>query len=69
MVNTETHRCKYKNIARDLIVTLILKEENSYHYAEMLGEAMERVMGQEARGHIDKFSRKYHDEDCLPDAS
>ena len=61
MVQTETNRRRYKNAQRDLKVTFTLhKEDNSYHYAEVRGEAVERVMGKEARDHIDELSQKYH---------
>ncbi len=68
VVNTETHRRKYKNVERDPNVTLTIRnEENPYHYAEVRGEVVEKVTGQEARDHIDELSRKYHDEVYPPD--
>jgi PPOX class probable F420-dependent enzyme len=61
VVNTETHRQKYKNVERDPNVTLTIRdEENPYRYAEVRGEVVEKVRGQEAREHIDELSRKYH---------
>jgi PPOX class probable F420-dependent enzyme len=69
VVNTETHRRKYKNIERDPNVTLMIRhEENPYRYAEVRGEVVEKVTGQEARDHIDELSQKYHGEDYPPDA-
>ena len=69
VVNTETHRRKYKNLERDPKVTLMIRhEENPYRYAEVRGEVVEKVTGQEARDHIDELSQKYHDEDYPPDA-
>jgi PPOX class probable F420-dependent enzyme len=69
VVNTETHRQKYKNIERDPNVTLTIRhEENPYRYTEVRGEVVEKVRGQEAREHIDELSRKYHGEDYPPDA-
>ena len=69
LVNTETHRRKYKNIERDPSVTLMIRhEENPYRYAEVRGEVVEKVTGQEARDHIDELSQKYHGEDYPPDA-
>jgi PPOX class probable F420-dependent enzyme len=69
VVNTETHRRKYKNIERDPSVTLMIRhEENPYRYAEVRGEVVEKVTGQEARDHIDELSQKYHGEDYPPDA-
>lgn len=68
VVNTETHRQKYKNVRRDPNVTLTIRhEENPYRYAEVRGEVVETVTGQEARDHIDELSQKYHDQDYNPD--
>ena len=68
VVNTETHRQKYKNVDRNPNVTLMIRhEENPYRYAEVRGEVVEKVTGQEARNHIDELSQKYHDEDYPPD--
>src|SRR3954471_12736346 len=69
VVNTETHRQKYKNVEHDPNVTLTIRhEENPYRYAEVRGEVVEKVRGQEARDHIDELSQKYHNEDYPPDA-
>jgi PPOX class probable F420-dependent enzyme len=69
VVNTETHRQKYKNIERDPNVTLMIRdEENPYRYAEVRGEVVEKVRGQEAREHIDELSQKYHGEDYPPES-
>ena len=69
VVNTEIHRQKYKNIERDPNVTLTIRdEENPYRYAEVRGEVVEKVTGQEARDHIDELSQKYHGEDYDPNA-
>jgi PPOX class probable F420-dependent enzyme len=68
VVNTETHRQKYRNVERDPNVTLTIRdEENPYRYAEVRGEIVEKVTGQEARDHIDELSRKYHGEDYPPE--
>ena len=68
VVNTETHRRKYKNVERDPKVTLMIRdEENPYRYAEVRGEVVEKVTGQEARDHIDELSQKYNGEDYPPD--
>jgi PPOX class probable F420-dependent enzyme len=69
VVNTETHRQKYKNIERDTNVTLMIRdEENPYRYAEVRGEVVEKVRGQAAREHIDELSQKYHGEDYPPES-
>ena len=50
VVNTETHRRKYKNVERDPKVTLTIRdEENPYRYTEVRGEVVEKVPGPEAR--------------------
>lgn len=68
VVNTETHRQKYKNVQRDPNVTLTIRdEENPYRYTEVRGEVVEKVTGQEARHHIDELSQKYHGQDYNPD--
>ncbi len=66
-VNTGVHRQKYKNVERDPRVTLTIRdEENPYRYAEVRGEVVETVTGQEARDHIDRLSRKYHGRTTTP---
>ncbi len=67
-VNTEVHRQKFKNVERDPRVTLTIRdEEDPYHYAEVRGEVVETVTGQEAREHIDQLSQKYNGELYPPD--
>ena len=60
LVNTETHRQKFKNIKRDPRVSLaIIDEDDAYSYAEVRGKVVGTVTGAEAREHIDKVSEKY----------
>ena len=60
-VNTEVHRQKFKNVERDPNVTLTIRDEQDpYRYAEVRGEVVETVRGQEARDNIDELSEKYH---------
>lgn len=67
-VNTEVHRQKFKNVERDPRVTLTIRdEEDPYRYAEVRGEVVETVRGQEARDHIDELSQKYKGQDYDPD--
>lgn len=67
-VNTEVHRQKFKNVERDSRVTLTIRDEQDpYHYAEVRGEVVEMVRGQEARDHIDALSQKYNGEPYPPD--
>ena len=69
VVNTEVHRQKYENIERDQRVTLTIRDEQDpYRYAEVRGQVVETVTGQEARDHIDQLSQKYHGQDYDPDA-
>jgi len=61
VVNTEVHRQKFKNVERAPRVTLTIRDEQDpYRYAEVRGEVVETVRGQEARDHIDELSQKYH---------
>ena len=60
VVNTETHRRKFKNVQLDPRVTLTIRdEENPYRYAEIRGRVTELVTGQEARHQLDDLSQKY----------
>ena len=69
MVNTETHRQKYKNVERDPKVTLTIRDEaNPYRYAKVRGDVVEKVTGQEPREHIDELSQKYYGEDYPPES-
>ena len=60
VVNTETHRPKFKNVQNDPRVTVTIRdEENPYRYAEIRGTVEETVTGQEARDQLDELSQKY----------
>ena len=60
LINTEVHRRKFKNVQRDPRVTLMIRDENNpFRYAEVRGDVVETVTGQEARNHIDELSQKY----------
>jgi len=49
VVNTETHRQKYKNVECDPNVTLMIRdEENPYRYAEVRGEVVSEVRSEES---------------------
>ena len=68
VVNTETHRRKYKNVESDPRVTLMIRdEENPYRYAEVRGRVVDTETGQRARDHIDELSNKYHGQPYNPD--
>jgi PPOX class probable F420-dependent enzyme len=67
-VNTEILCQKFKNVERDPRVTLTIRDEQDpYRYAEVRGEVVETVRGQEARNHIDEPSQKYNGEPYPPD--
>lgn len=63
LINTETHRAKFKNIQRDPRVTVaIWDRDDPYDYVEIRGKVAETVTGSEARRHIDDLSQKYEGE-------
>ena len=60
LLNTEVHRQKYKNVARDPRVTVTIWDaEQPFLYGEVRGEVIETVTGPDARAHIDQLSQKY----------
>lgn len=60
LLNTETHRAKFRNIQRDPRVSVvILNKDDPYHYAEVRGRVVDTVGGEVARRHIDELSVKY----------
>jgi len=60
LINTETHRQKYKNVAHDPRVTVaVIDQDNPYHYAEVRGQVVGEITGPAARAHIDELSQKY----------
>lgn len=64
LINTEVHRDKYKNVQRDPRVTVcIIDKANPYKYAEVRGDVVGEVRGQEARDDIDRLSQKYNGTD------
>ncbi len=68
LINTEVHRQKFLNVDRDPRITVMIRdEENPYRYAEVRGEVVEKVRGQEARDNIDELSQKYNGEPYPPE--
>jgi PPOX class probable F420-dependent enzyme len=56
LINTETHRRKFKNVQRDPRVTVtVMDRQNPYHYAEVRGRVVETVTGPEAGPHRRAF--------------
>ena len=63
LVNTEPQRQRGKNIARDPRVTVLIRSDDFYDWAEVRGHVVESVTGDEARRHIDELARKYTGQD------
>lgn len=60
LVNTEEHRQKARNVARDPRATvLVWDRDDMWSWVEIRGEVVEVVTGPEARDHIDELSNKY----------
>src|SRR5690606_26686171 len=59
LVNTERHRQKARNVQRDPRVTVLVWDRNDmWHRAEIRGEVVEIVGGEEGREMIDRLSNK-----------
>ena len=60
VLNTETHRKRFRNLRRDPRITVLIRDEQDPHrYAEVRGEVSESITGPEARAHINELCRKY----------
>lgn len=60
LINTEVHRAKYKAIAADPKVTVVVWDNaNPYAYAEIRGRVSGEVRGPEALASINALSQKY----------
>jgi PPOX class probable F420-dependent enzyme len=60
LINTETHRAKYKAMTANPDVTVtIWNAENPYSYSEVRGKVVGEVRGDDARAHIDTLSQRY----------
>ena len=60
LINTETHRAKYKAMTNNPDVTVtVWNAENPYSYSEVRGKVVGEVRGDEARAHIDTLSQRY----------
>jgi PPOX class probable F420-dependent enzyme len=66
LVNTEPQRQRGRNVARDPRVTVLIRSDDFYDWAEVRGHVVETVTGDEARKHIDELSRKYTGHDYQP---
>lgn len=60
LVNTEVGRQKFRNVEHDPRVTITIWDKaNPYHYAEVRGRVVDKVIGPKARAHIDTLSEQY----------
>lgn len=60
LVNTEVHRAKYKAVAANPKVTVVIWDNaNPYSYAEVRGTVTGEVRGPEALASINALSHKY----------
>ena len=66
LVNTEPQRQKARNVARDPRITVLIRGDDNYDWAEVRGHVAETITGDEARRHIDELSRKYTGQDYAP---
>jgi PPOX class probable F420-dependent enzyme len=60
LVNTEPQRQKARNVARDPRITVLIKGDDNYDWAEVRGHVTETIGGEAARRHIDELSQKYN---------
>ena len=59
-MNTEVHRRKYRNVAADPRVTILLPDnENPYIFSEVRGRVTEEIRGPRAHEHIEELAMKY----------
>lgn len=60
LINTETHRRKFRNMMANPQATVMIPERgNPWYFAEVRGEVVDTVTGAEARSHIDALAHKY----------
>ncbi len=60
IVNTETHRQKFKNMRGDpRVCVTVIDAESPYRYIEARGRVVDTVGGAEARRHIDATAQRY----------
>ncbi len=66
LINTEPQRQRARNVARDPRITVLIRGEDPYDWAEVRGHVAKTVTGDEARRHIDELARKYTGQDYAP---
>lgn len=60
LVNTEPHRQRVRNVARDPRVTVLIhSSDDPYDWVEVRGRVVGTVTGDEARRHIHELHRRY----------
>jgi PPOX class probable F420-dependent enzyme len=68
LINTETHRAKFRNVMRDPRVTVtIWDREDPYRFAEVRGRVVAHEAGALARAHIDACAQRYFGRDYPAD--
>ena len=60
LVNTEPQRQKARNVARDPRITVLIRGDDNYDWAEVRGHVTETIGGGPAREHIDELSMRYN---------
>jgi len=60
LVNTEPQRQKARNVARDPRITVLIRGDDNYDWAEVRGHVVETIGGEPARQHIDELSERYN---------
>jgi PPOX class probable F420-dependent enzyme len=60
LVNTEPQRQKARNVARDPRITVLIRGDDNYDWAEIRGHVVETIGGEPARQHIDELSQRYN---------
>ncbi|WP_433802275.1 PPOX class F420-dependent oxidoreductase [Actinomycetospora sp. CA-084318] len=68
VLNTETHRKRYRNLQSDPRITVLIRDEQDpYRYAEVRGRVERTTTGDEARAHIDEVAHQYLGTDYPPE--
>ena len=69
VINTETHRRRFKNLEQDPRITVLIRDEQDpYRYAEVRGHVGRTETGDRARAQLDELAHKYLGSDYPPDA-
>ena len=51
---------KARNVARDPRITVLIRGDDNYDWAEVRGHVVETIGGEPARQHIDELSQRYN---------